>query len=177
MKIAYGNSRMGIIRMDHTKDEKKIISDYQAAADGDVLDFINEAEGGSAVRKYVTVAFLSGDAAQRIKDLTGKEVDGNRVVLDINALRHIQKRHGKEGQQDHSMCDPNDIARMGYVIMNYDDISYDGKTTTGYTGEFGEPAPLVQISKRIDGTYYVIETASSQKNRKNYVVTAFIGKA
>ena len=72
------------------------------------------------------------------------------------------------------MSDACDIARMGYVIMNYDEISYDGITTTGYLDEKGEPSPMIKMSKRIDGTYYVIEAVNSSKKKKNYVVTAYM---
>ena len=63
-------------------------------------------------------------AAKKIKELTGKNVLGNRVVLDINAVKHIENRHGANGNQDHSMSDMNDIARIGYVISNFDDITW-----------------------------------------------------
>ena len=36
---------------------------------------------------------------------------------------------------------------------------------------------MIQISKRIDGTYYVIEAVNSSKKKKNYIVTAYISKA
>lgn len=117
---------------------------------------------------------MPDSAAAQIEKLTGKKVEGSRVVLDINAIKHIENRHGENGKQDHSMKNVEDIARMGYVIMNYDEVSYDGITTTGFLDEEGKASPMVRISKRIDGTYYVIEAVNSSKKKKNYVVTAFI---
>ncbi len=72
------------------------------------------------------------------------------------------------------MQNDKDIARKGYVIMNYDTITYDGITTTGFLDEEGNASPMIKISKRIDGTYYVIEAVNSSKKKKNYVVTAYI---
>lgn len=157
--------------------EKQIIENYRQAVDEDVLEFVKEASSGAEARNYITVAFLSDDAAKKIYELTGKQVKGNRIVLDANAVRHIVNRHGSNGKQDQSMSDFDDMARIGYVLMNYDEITYDGKTTTGHQDESGQPAPLIKISKRIDGTYYIIEAVSAAKSKRNYVVTAYITRA
>ena len=45
-----------------------------------------------------------------------------------------------------------DIARVGYVIMNFDDISYDKITTTGYLDENGQLLPMKRISKKLTGS-------------------------
>lgn len=124
----------------------------------------------------MTVAFLSMRAAKKIKELTGKNVLGNRVVLDINAVKHIENRHGANGNQDHSMSDMNDIARIGYVISNFDDITWNGETSYNHIDENGNPSPMVQFSKRIDGTIYVVQTVSEVKSKRNYIVTAYIKK-
>ena len=158
----------------HTPEEERIISEYQNAIDEDVRSFVDGIINGNDRINYITVAFLSNSAAEEIEELTGKSVTGNRVVLDANAVRHIIKRHGDSGKQDYSLKDINDLARMGYVIMNYDKIEFDGVTTTGYLDENGNPSPMVKISKRIDGTYYVIEAVSSSKGKKCYIVTAYI---
>lgn len=163
--------------MEYTDREKALIEAYKNATDTDVKDFVEDVLAGREKLNYVTVAFLPEGAVNKIKELTGKDVAGYRVVLDINAVRHISNRHGKNGEQDHSMSDPDDVARMGYVIMHYDDITFDGTVSTGYVDGEGKPSPLIRISKKIDGTYYVIEAVSMTKNKRNYIVSAFIGKA
>ena len=162
--------------MDHTEQEKAIIMEYEQAKDLEVQDFVEDVLSGRERLNYITVAFLSEEASKKIKTLTGKEVNGNRVVLDISAVRHIESRHGKNGKQDQSMSDPADIARMGYVIMNFDDITYNGETSFNHIDEEGKPAPMVRFSKRIDGTFYVVQTVSEVKSRRNYIVTAYIKK-
>ena len=163
--------------MGYTDKEKELIEAYKNATDTDVKDFVEDVLAGREKLNYVTVAFLPESAINKIKELTGKDVAGYRVVLDINAVRHISNRHGKSGEQDHSMSDSDDVARMGYVIMHYDDISFDGTVSTGYVDGEGKPSPLIRISKKIDGTYYVVEAVSMTKSKRNYVVSAFIGKA
>lgn len=160
----------------HTEKELAIIEKYKASTDEEVLEFVKGVLNGEDRLNFITVAFIPDSAAAKIEELTGKHVEGSRVVLDINAIKHIDNRHGSNGQQDHSMENIEDVARMGYVIMNYDDISYDGITTTGYLDEQGNAAPMIKISKRIDGTYYVVEAVNSSKKKRNYVVTAYISK-
>ncbi len=160
----------------HTPEQEQIIEEYKKSVDSDVRGFIQSVIDGSGEEGYITVAFYSSNASKRIEELTGKHVDGSRVVLDVGAVKHIINRHGENGKQDSSMKDIDDIARIGYVISNYDEISYDGVTTTGYLDEKGEPSPMIKISKRIDGTYYVIEAVNSSKRKRNYVVTAYMSK-
>ena len=161
----------------HTPEQEKIIEEYKKAIDSEVRDFVEDVINGNDKINYITVAFLPDNASKRIEEITQKHVEGSRVVLDINAVKHILNRHGENGKQDSSMSNIDDIARIGYVIMNYDDIEYKGITTTGYLDETGDPSPMIQISKRIDGTYYVIEAVNSSKKKKNYIVTAYISKA
>ena len=153
-----------------------IPKEYENSVDQDVLDFVNGVIDDRTQLKYVTVAFLSERASEDIKNLTGKETKGNRIVLDTNAVKHIVNRHGVNGKQDNSMQSAEDIARMGYILMNYDGISFQGQTTPGYSDENGEPAPLVQFQKKINGTYYIVETVNSSKGKRNYVVTAYISR-
>lgn len=70
------------------------MKEYHNATDSEVIAFVEDILTGREVINYVTVAFLSSRAAIKIKQLTGKNVAGNRVVLDINAVKHIANRHG-----------------------------------------------------------------------------------
>ncbi len=74
------------------------------------------------------------------------------------------------------MKDINDIARIGYVIMNFDDITYNGEISYNHMDECGNPSPKVEFSKKIDGTIYVVQTVSEVKSKKNYIITAYINK-
>ena len=158
----------------HTKKELEIIRHFNDSIDREVYDFVKAAIDGEDKLNYITIAFLPKKAELEIERLTGKKVTGSRVVLDINGIKHIEKRHGKEGKQDHSMKNIEDIARMGYVILNFDKIIYEGVTTTGYLDENGEPSPMIKIEKKIDGTYYIVEAVNSSKRKRNYVITAYI---
>lgn len=160
--------------MEHTEAELKIMAEYEKSTDFEVKGFIEDVVEGKDKLNYITVAFLSSEAEKKIEELTSKHIEGTRVVLDVNAVKHILNRHGANGKQDTSMSNIDDIARIGYVIANYDEISFDGMTTPGYLDESGNPAPMIKISKKIDGTYYVVEAVNSSKKKKNYIVTAYI---
>ena len=160
--------------MEHSAEELELIRKYEESTDPAVLEFVDKVLNGEDKLNYITIAFLPKSAADKLEKLTGKKVQGSRVVLDINAIRHIENRHGANGEQDHSMERAEDIARMGYVIMNFDEIEYDDVATTGYLDENGQPSPMIRISKKIDGTYYVIEAVNSSKKQRNYIVTAYI---
>ena len=57
--------------MEHTEDELRIMDEYEQAVDPEVLSFVKAIHDGEERLNYVTVAFLSDKAAQRIEELTG----------------------------------------------------------------------------------------------------------
>lgn len=160
----------------HTEEQIKQIDAYKKAVDENVLSLIENVANGEYA-KPVSVATIDNKAAARIKELTGVETYGNDVLLNESGLQHIFYRHGEDGKANSSMENVNDIARVGYVLQNYDDVFCDGKTTTMTRTKDGKPAPTVVFFKKIDGTYYVVEAASDAKTHKNYVVSAYIKKA
>ncbi|MBQ0059312.1 MAG: hypothetical protein KBS83_05070 [Lachnospiraceae bacterium] len=159
--------------MIHTKEELMIIDKYLNAVDQDVIEYVKKVYQGEKPTP-ITVGFLSDRTAEEIEHLTGKKTYGNRVVLDDNGVIHIRNRHGKGGAQDESMANLEDIARMGYVLANYDKIEFHNEYAQGYVDANGKLAPKIVFSKRIDGTYFVIEAVSDAKKHRNYVVSAFI---
>lgn len=72
------------------------------------------------------------------------------------------------------MKDIRNIARIGYVLANYDFIDFNDKYAKGYVDSKGKLAPIVTISKKINGTFYIVEAVSDAKKHKNYIVSAYI---
>ena len=112
----------------------------------------------------------------KFADIVGLDKVGSKVVIDTNAVNHIDNRHGVNGQQDHSMSNIEDIARIKYVLDNYDEAIYNGDKSKGYVVSNGKPAPNLILSKKVDNHYYVIEAMCDGKSDKNYIVSAFINK-
>ena len=160
----------------HTEEQIKQIDAYKKAVDENVLSLIENVANGEYA-KPVSVATIDENTSAKIKELTGVETYGNDVMLNESGLRHILNRHGENGEANSSMRNVNDIARVGYVLQNYDNVSYEGNTTKMLKTKDGKQAPTVVFFKKIDGTYYVVEAASDAKTHKNYVVSAYIKKA
>lgn len=162
--------------MRHSKEELQIINNYKKSVDLEVRNFVEKVYGGEHVQP-ITVGFLTDRAAIEIEHLTGMMVYGNRIVLDDNAVIHIKNRHGIGGEQDESMKNIDDIARIGYVLAKYDNIEFYGEYAQGYVDTNGKQAPKVVVIKKINGTFYVVEAVSDAKKHRNYIVSAFIKPA
>lgn len=66
------------------------------------------------------------------------------------------------------------IARLSYVLSNYDVIEWDGGVSNHYKTKDGKRAPQITIKKRINGTYYVIEVVSDSSKNRNVVSTIYL---
>ena len=71
------------------------------------------------------------------------------------------------------MADINDIARLKYVIDNFDNAYLSCETTTAKRLSDGARAPKVIFSKKVNGTYLVVEAVSNSKSNTNLIVTAY----
>lgn len=123
------------------------------------------------------MGFVNEKKSNKILELTGLYVLGNRIILGADDVRHILKRHGKDGKSDHSMAATEDIAHLSYVLSNYDCIEWDGGVSSHYKTKDGKKAPQITIKKRIDGTYYIIEVVSDSSKNRNIVSTCYLKKA
>ncbi len=123
----------------------------------------------------VTVGYLSQKQRDKITNCLGNNMDfASRLTIDADAIRHIINRHGFNGKADQSMKNEEDIARMAYVVANFDDVNFDGVYSTKYLCADGTKAPHITLKKHVDGLYYVITAVSDAKANKSHVVTAYI---
>ena len=114
-----------------------------------------------------------------IKKLTGIDTSEYKRSMDGNAVEHIEKDHGENGVSDHSMSDVEDLARIEYVLDNYDDIEKGtaDKVYTKYMNSDNTPAAKVIYSKRVNGNYYVVEAVPDSKAKTLRVISAYKEKA
>ena len=157
-------------------NNEEIYNEYQNSVDKEIVKFVKDVLNHENKVKYITVGFISNSTSKELKKLTGKNVCGNRIVLDENAVLHINKRHGEKGVHDHSMKELDDLGRIGYVLANYDSLEYTGIKSYGYLDEEGKPSPVVLFKKRVDGVYYVAEAINSSSKNKCYIISAYIKK-
>ena len=166
----------------HTQAEQRIVEDYRASTDTDLVDFVQEvlaAPGDEANGDTFGLNPVSGRAIQDIKRITGVDATGYRTAIQGSMVKHIYHDHGPNGVSDQSMSDINDIGRIQYVLDNYDSAE-KGKGTKAYrtnkpNGGQG-PAQTVVFRKAVNGTYYVVEAVPDTRAKTAYVVTAYMEK-
>ncbi|MDR2513855.1 MAG: hypothetical protein LBD02_01440 [Christensenellaceae bacterium] len=159
------------------------IREYKEAVDPKMLALAErfKANKNAKFERYV-IGNVSERAADDIQDLTGVNVRGYESAINKSAFIHIENRHGENGAADHSMADLNDVARMRYVLENYDtmkiarDQNGDVVFSSKYHMANSSPAPVLLFSKRINGTYYISEAVTDAKWQKVWVTSARIEK-
>lgn len=171
----------------HTPAEQAVIEEYQAAVDPAAIYFVDKWNSAQNENYKKKMKFVVGDVSSRtvsdVEQLYGLDTSGYSHVLSGNALEHIEKRHGTSGEADHSMADTNDLARMRYVLDNYDTVSpvLDKNGAQKYSREIRNSgntyAPLIQFQKRVNGTYYVVEAVPDSAAKQYRVVSAYMTKA
>lgn len=133
-------------------------------------------------RARVQLDTVSERAVSGLKSTVGVDATGYRHSIDGNALQHIEKRHGKNGEADHSMANENDIARISYVLDNYDEVrplldkNGQPKRSQHHRNADGSQAPIVLYSKRIDGTYYAAEAVPDAAAHELRVVSSYLSR-
>ena len=164
----------------HTEAEQRVIEAYKNAVDYGLVEFYNQAKSAKEARKNAPsyeLSPVSSRAAKDILEITGIDTDGFRTVLDQKQANHIYLDHGENGRANHTMADANDVGRMQFVIDNYDSIEPAGRT-----GAYSEPngrggtrqAKTVKFSKKVNGTYFVIEAVPDTQARAVNIVTAYM---
>ena len=164
----------------HTPEQLRIMQEYEEAVDPQIVEFIDRVQAGVASPKAKrTVGQINGNLAKEISNIVGFDVDGFSILIEPSAITHMAKRHGKKGYADQSLADKNDIARMGYVLKNYDTVQKGNnkRPHRAHLDRHGNPAKMVEIRKRIDGEYVVFEAVPDTDAKAAYIVSARIEKA
>lgn len=95
---------------------------------------------------YRTLGLLTGQDADRIKELTGAGVERFDYALDPSAVRHIESHHGKAATEETRGPRPveaADYARLPALLNNPDRVQDAGRSKTGH--------PLVRIAGSFGG--------------------------
>lgn len=163
---------------EHTQQEQSVIEQYKNSADETLADFYEAARNGKTTQRYYMKP-LSDRASSDIEEITGKDTRGFSTVFEPRIAVHISNEHGENGRADQSMKDPADVSRMQFILDNYD-YAEDGGTTDAYweTKENGRNrrARTVVFSKKVNGTYYVVEAVPITKAKSTYIVSAYMSK-
>ena len=168
----------------HLYNEETVSEDFINSVNPKIENAILNIRNGNieAVPDVVEVTELTEETIKKISDFVGFDVSGYSCKIEKDALQHIENRHGINGSHDHSLSDPKDTARMGYIVNNSDSVDWirekDGavKTSKKYRDKNNKPAKLVMVQKKIDGTYCVSDVVPDSKNKTIWVTSARIQK-
>lgn len=164
----------------HTEAEQRVIEEYKNSVDPGLVEFYEAAKEQSTAKKGAQPYMLkpvSDRLAGAIEQLTGVNTSGFDTRLDVRQANHIYTDHGENGKADRTMADASDVGRLQYVIDNYDSIAPWGSTAAYWqpNGRGGnKQAKTVLLSKKVNGTYYVVEAAPDTAAKSVYVVSAYM---
>ena len=166
----------------HTPAEQQVIEEYKGAVDERLKATIEKYQSGEETG---FARFGINDVSERQAADAGRLLGGEYVgytnAINSNGIRHTLKEHGAQGTVDHSMADVNDFSRIGYVLHNYDNVekvtykSGDDDLSAEFRTQDNKPAAMLRYSKKINGTYFVVEAVPQSKHKKFWVVSAYIG--
>lgn len=122
---------------------------YSHEIDDDVLEAAKLVYGGGKIDAPIVLdGIISNEFAHDVEQITGIDVRGFGNRFSRIGFEHIKKRHGVNGEQDHSMADPADVAGVRYVLHNYDDMWLTKKKSRAFVDKFGKLAPTICIRKK-----------------------------
>ena len=160
-----------------------VIQDYLKNVDTDILNYAETCRlNKGASYKRLSISPVSNAQVSDAGRLLNMDFSDFTNAIERSAINHIEKRHGRNGKSDSSMQDLNDLARIGYVLGNYDDVKIttdaDGNESLSkqFRDKNNNPAPMLKYEKKINGTYYVVVACPDSKYKKLWVVSAYISK-
>ena len=151
---------------------------YSLAEDEKLYTYINDALSDKLPKKsfYKISDKISDRLANDIEKIVGFSVEDYSNEITPSSIMHIEKQHGTNGKKDSSMQDHHDLARVSYVIDNYEKIT-EGKRSGEYKNSDGTHAKTVVLQAKVDNQfYYVVEAVPDAKLKALHVVSAYKNK-
>ena len=154
-------------------DYEKRIADYQASTDVAAVRWRDEVlrlDEKFQKKSFFRFAVADARMAEAVHSIVGLTTDGWPIVMQGNHVVHIERRHGVNGAQDHSMSDPNDFGRIAFALLNFDSIARLPDNPSYRTKDNNSSAQL-EFRTRIDGTS-VISTVIPDTSRRWILITS-----
>lgn len=161
-------------------EKQGLIKGFLNSVDRELKSFVERVKNSDKFERY-KISKVSAREAKDIKNLLGIDVNGYSHNINSDGVKHILKRHGENGQQDKTMSNVDDIARIAWVIENYDTVEIVTKNgeqvySSVFTDKNNNLAPQIKYSKKINGTYYVVEAAFENRYNKLWVQSAYLSQ-
>ena len=168
---------------DYPYNQREAIEGYADGVDSNLLSLVEKVYSGTSDKfTRVNLGQVDEKAAQDISKLVDFSVENNNYAISTSGIQHVKNRHGKNGTHDNTMANPEDVARIPFIIHNYDNIElltdHNGEPvlSSEYSNSDNTPAKMLRMSKKINGVYYVVEAVPESKYNKIWVVSAYISK-
>ncbi len=165
----------------YNNEKQNLIKSFLNSADEKIKSFVERVKSGDLTFKREKISNVNQRTVEDIKNLLGIDTTGYTHNINTNGIQHILNRHGENGEHDSTMSLDDDIARVGWVLENYDSVEILEKDNEiAYSTEFNDkennPAPQIKFIKKIDGSYYVVEAACENNYNKMWVQSAYLTK-
>lgn len=164
------------VKPTHTPEQIGMINDYKNAVDEDVYNFVKRVyrlnDKNVASKLNLDLGSVNDRISKDVKDILGVDTKGFSHNMNGSAINHIEYRHGINGVADSSMQNAEDVARIKYVLNNYDNVEValkDNGERDVFAGWANKDQTLpngIRFSKKIDGTYYVVEAVPDSAAKK-----------
>ncbi len=174
-------------QMSLKKDIETIKQEYKKAVNPKIVDFVkrirNLKDKNIAGKIKIELSSVKEREVQDIKKLTGIDTSEYKRDMDGDTVIHIERRHGENGEADRSMSDVNDLARIEYVLENYDSMDIqrmkegNKALNSRYRDTDNNLSRSVVYSKRVNGNYYVVEAVPDSKAKTLHIISAYKTKA
>ena len=167
---------------DYSKDEIRVKNEYINSVDERLKEaYIKVVNGDDKYHRY-NICKVNKRQRKDLEELFSWKFDGYKNSINTSCLQHINVRHGKNGTSDHTMSNPNDVARIKYVLENYDELivlrNNDGDIlrTNSFIDKNQESAFVVLYKKSVNGIVYVAQAIIDSKYKKLWVLSTYATK-
>ena len=132
-----------------------VIQEYLDHVNHEILDYAQMCRKNKATAyNRITIGMVTPQQVSDAMRLLNLDISEFSNAIEKSAINHVEKRHGQKGKADSSMSDLRDIARVGYIIENYDDVEVtaDADGNEKFSKQFRDknnmPAPMLKYSKK-----------------------------
>ena len=126
---------------------------------------------------HVNVGSLRGEHAQAVSDILGFDVEGYTVEFTNDSRLHTRNEHDPSVNNNKDKITPEEVARIQYVIENFDDVKPGKRVHFAKNNRDGSPSKTIELKKRVNGTYVIIEAVPDTDARTATVITMRIESA
>ena len=158
------------------KKKQKEIREYLSLMNKDMVKFVKSVLTGT--NKEMSFALSPSNERHKndIKNIVGIDTDGYKTEIWSSEINHINKRHGENGVADRTISNLQDWGRIEFVLDNYDSIIKLDDTTAAVSNSDNTPSVMIKVSKRLDGTQYVVEAVSDSGRKTSRIMSSYLEK-